>query len=230
MKLSNIKPVFTKHFIIPSLLSGLLILANFTYGFLLFHTLAELFAVVIGILMFVVVWSTHKYIRNNFFLYLGIGYLWIAILDIFHTLTYKGLPFFDISDSNTALHFWMYARFFEVLLILSAPLFLDRQLNKYKTLILGGLICCILFYFSLYVEEPIYFIEGIGLTPLKTYSEYLIIALLFVALFVYWRLNKQLSERVRLYILLSISFTIAAEFSFTKYVERSEERRVGKEC
>jgi len=203
----------------PVLLSFLLILSNYFYGFLLFHTLAELFSITIGVIMFIVVWSTHEHTKNYFLLILGIGYLWIAILDLFHTFTYKGVNFFDVPDSNTTIHFWIYTRYLEALLILIAPFFLDRRFNRINIMLVGFVITISIFYLSFYVEKPTFFIEGEGLTQTKIINEYVIISLLILSFIIYCRLGEQLSARVRKFLLLSLGLTIIAEFSFTKYVD-----------
>jgi len=209
-----------KFLFMPILMSFLLILSNYVYGFLLFHTLAELFSVLVGVIMFVVVWSTHKHIQNYFLLILGIGYFWIAILDLFHTFTYKGINIFDNSDLNVTVHFWIYTRYLEAILILFAPYFLERVFNRKTFLLLGALVTSIIFYVSFYIESPIFFVEGYGLTQSKVVNEYIIIAILSLSLFIYWRLLRdRISFRVRRYLMLSLGLTIAAEFCFTKYVD-----------
>ena len=204
--------------LVPSLLSFLLIISNLLFGFLLFHTLAELFAVTIGIIMFIVVWNTHSHIKNHFLLFIGIGYLWIAILDLFHVLTYKGMNIFDFTDANTAVQFWVYTRYLEAILILIAPLFLNRVFDRGNLILVGGFIASVIFYLSLYSELPIFFIEGEGLTRSKIINEYVIILLLLISFFIYYGLKGKLSDKVRQFILLSLSFTIIAEFCFTRYV------------
>ena len=203
----------------PAFLAGILVLINYFYGFLLFHTLAEIFSIIVGILMFVVVWSTHHYTRNNFLLYLGIGYLWIAVLDTMHTFTYKGMPFFDISSPAIALHFWIYTRFLEAVLLLTGPLFFRRQLKSHLFIWIGGIITAGVSLVSLYVENPILFIEGKGLTQTKIVSEYIIIGILLLAITIYWRHGSILSPRVKSFMLISMAFTIGAEINFTQYMD-----------
>ncbi|TNF99131.1 MAG: EAL domain-containing protein [Gammaproteobacteria bacterium] len=206
-------------FYMPMFLTGILVLININYGFLLFHTFAELFSIIVGVLMFVVVWSTHHYTRNDFLLYLGIGYFWIAVLDTLHTLTYKGLPFFDISGPNIALQFWIYTRFLEAVLLITAPLFFRHRLKSHLFIWVGGIITTVVFLASIYIEEPALFIEGKGLTQTKIVSEYIIIGIVTIAMLIYWRTGKILSSRVKSFMLISMAFTIGAELSFTQYID-----------
>jgi len=203
----------------PVTLVVVLILINIQYGFLLFHSIAELLSVIIGITMFAVAWNNHGHTKNYFLLYLGTGYFWIAVLDLFHLLSYKGMPFFDLTTSNVAIQFWIYARTFEALLMLSATLFFSRKFNPIMLFICAGLISTILFYLALYQEQPLFFVEGKGLTLAKVVSEYIIILILMIAIFIYWRTKHQLTKKIRFYLISSLVLTITAELFFTQYAD-----------
>jgi len=64
------------------------------YDYLLFHVLAELLSIVILGSMFIVGWNTKYIARNSFFLVIGVSSLFVAVLDLFHTLAYDGMGFF----------------------------------------------------------------------------------------------------------------------------------------
>ena len=61
----------------------------YTYKFLLFHCIAELFSVIIGLCVTLVVLHTWHIARNSFFVAVGSVYGFVAILDLFHMLSYK---------------------------------------------------------------------------------------------------------------------------------------------
>ena len=88
----------------PLLIIACLVLIRWQYGMQLFHSLSELFSVMVGILMLAAVWNTRRFIDNDFLLYLGMGYFWVAVLDLVHTFTIEGMPFFNINDSEVTLH------------------------------------------------------------------------------------------------------------------------------
>ena len=52
--------------------AGLYLISLFNY--LLFHSLVELFAVVIAFGIFMIAWNSRKFIDNNYFLVLGISF------------------------------------------------------------------------------------------------------------------------------------------------------------
>ncbi|MCP4123926.1 MAG: hypothetical protein GY751_19430, partial [Bacteroidetes bacterium] len=123
-------------------------------NFLLFHVLVEFFAVFIAILLAVVVWQTYSFSRNDFLMYLGCGYTWIAALDFTHTLVYKGMSIYPVEIANPATQFWISARYFEAVLLLTAPLFLSRSLNRTVAITLFGMISVALYGFIMTGHFP----------------------------------------------------------------------------
>jgi diguanylate cyclase (GGDEF)-like protein/PAS domain S-box-containing protein len=201
----------------PAILAILLIFCSY-YNYLLFHTLTEFFAVFVGVLMFAVAWNTYPYSNNHFLMFIASGYFWIALLDLIHTLAYKGMSIFPITEANLATQFWIVPRYFEALILLAAPYFLTRRLQRNGTFLAMG---CIALLFSNLVLSgyfPDAYIEGAGLTRFKIFSEYLIILLLMMAL---WRLNRkrELLQRNTFHLLvISIVFSMGAELAFTFYI------------
>jgi len=65
-----------------------------TYNYLLFHSLAEIFSIVVAWGIFLVAWNSRKYLNNNYLLFLGVAYFFVAGFDLVHTLAYKGMDIF----------------------------------------------------------------------------------------------------------------------------------------
>jgi hypothetical protein len=55
------------------------------YNYLLFHSFAEIFSIVIACAIFMVSWNSRKFLDNDYLLFIGIAYLFIAGLDLIHT-------------------------------------------------------------------------------------------------------------------------------------------------
>jgi hypothetical protein len=53
----------------------LLLYLSSRYSYLFFHAVAELFSVIIAIGTFVIVWNARRFLDNNYFLLIGIAYL-----------------------------------------------------------------------------------------------------------------------------------------------------------
>ena len=205
-------------FLLMSVLSILLVLISL-YSYLLFHSLVELFSIVVAVIMFVVAWHTYSFSRNNFLMFLGCGYLWIALLDLFHTLIYKGMRVFPaMTGANPGTQFWIASRYLEALILITAPVFLTQALNrKYVMLglavltstvigtIMGGLF-------------PDAYLDGVGLTLFKIYSEYLIITIMAVAGCILFRRRSLLTPRIYRIMLVGIALTMGADLAFTFYI------------
>ncbi|MEK6698478.1 MAG: MASE3 domain-containing protein [Nitrospirota bacterium] len=72
---------------------GLLYLAS-QYSYLLFHSIAEIFSVVVAFGIFMLAWNSRRFLDNNALLFIGIAYLFVGMIDILHTLAYKGMGVF----------------------------------------------------------------------------------------------------------------------------------------
>jgi signal transduction histidine kinase/CheY-like chemotaxis protein len=189
------------------------------YSFLTFHTLAELFAIVISYIMFAFAFSTHGFSKNNFLLFLACGYFWVGSLDLAHTLVYKDMNVFMEGSGNTAVQFWLAARHSEALLLLAAPFAARQRQNGYLLTAIFGIIALGLTFLILSGRFPIGFVEGKGLTDFKIYSEYLIDLILALALVALFRQGRGISAGEKALIAISIVLTMAAELAFTFYVD-----------
>lgn len=69
------------------------------YSYLLFHGLAEVFSIVIGAAVFLFALNARRFVERDYFLFLGIAFLFVAGLDFVHTLAYKGMNIFLVRSS-----------------------------------------------------------------------------------------------------------------------------------
>ncbi len=206
--------------VVPVLASAFLVYIS-TVNFLLFHTLVELFAIVVAIILSVVAWHTYSFSKNHFLMFLGTGYFWVAILDLMHTLSFPELNLVEAVTVNTTTQFWISARYSEAILLLVSPFYLTRSVKSlYVTGFFGAgsLLSYLLVSYDLFPQT---FIEGQGLTPFKIVSEYIIIALLVLAILNLVRKRRELNKRICKLIVLSIVFTIISEMFFTLYENMS---------
>jgi len=188
------------------------------HSFLAFHTLAELFAIIVSFVMFAIAWTTRKFTANNFLLFLACGYLFIGIIDLLHAMTYKGMNIFSLSEENFYIKSWLAARFFEALILCLAPLASFRKFDGTSLLVCLGLASLIVPLFIVTGNFPTVFVEGQGLSDFKVNSEYLIIGILVMALVSLFKFASLVSHRDKVLIGCSIIFTILAELAFTFYV------------
>ncbi|MFO7599112.1 MAG: MASE3 domain-containing protein, partial [Candidatus Desulfacyla sp.] len=189
------------------------------YSYLLFHTLVELFSIVVGCGIFIIAWNSRRLLDNNYLLFLGIAYLFVAFLDLIHTLAYKGMPVFQGYGADLPTQLWIAARYIQSLSLLIAPFFLRRRLRSAMAFgvysLLTLLVLASLFLWPIF---PSCFIEGRGLSPFKKISEYIISAILLAALAVLFRNRDEFDRDVFQWLSASIGITIVAELAFTFYV------------
>lgn len=204
---------------------ALLLLAAFgavgRYNYLLFHSIAELFSIIIAFGIFMVAWNARRYIENQYLLFVGIAYLFVGILDIAHTVTYKGMSVFTGYDANTPTQLWIAARYMESLTLLIAPLTFRRQI-KTNFFVLGYSAVALLLLLSIlhWGVFPDCFSENAGgLSPFKKASEYIISAILLASGLLLLRHRSRFDGTVLLWILLSIMMKIFSELAFSTYTD-----------
>ena len=186
---------------------------------LLFHTLAELFAITVAIISAIVAWHTYALAKNQFLLLLGCGYLFIGGLDLAHMLSFEGMPFVKNDAGNISLQFWISARLFESVLLLLAPFFIHTKYRSRNLIMVMTSITVLMFLAICQNWLPAFFIEGKGLTSTKVFLEYAIILLLLGSLLTFRRVRKEVEASSSIFINLSIMLTIFAEYSLTLYSE-----------
>ncbi len=189
------------------------------HSYLLFHSLAELFSVVVAAGIFVVTWNSRRYFQNGALLWLGLAYLFVAGMDTLHTLAYKGMGVFPNVGADLATQLWLCARFLASGAWLLAPVFLERPVNAKACL--AGFSAAFLFlvvwvfYFGSF---PTAYSEGEGgLTSFKIVSEYFISLALALSGYFLWRKRKLFDPDVIQMVLASIGTAIASEMAFTLY-------------
>ena len=200
--------------IAPVVLALVLIPVGY-FNFVLFHTLAEFFAITVAVILSVVAWYTYRFTRNNYLMYLGTGYFWIGVLDLLHTLSFEGVGIIPGSGANLSTQYWVITRVLEATLLLSAPYFLFHRLKREMSLAFFGLGTAATVFIISRQWMPYTFVEGKGLTDFKIYTEYFVIAILAAAIAVTYKFRTLLEHRIFILIALSAVSTIAAELCFT---------------
>ena len=188
------------------------------YNYLLFHSIVEMFGVVVACGIFMLAWNSRRFLDNDYLLFIGVAYLFVAVLDLAHILAYKGMNVFEGYDTNLPTQLWIAARYMESLSFLLAPLFFGRRLKDYS-LFLGYGIAVSLALFSIFYWKifPVCFVEGVGLTAFKKTSEYIISLILMASIALLLLKREKFRPDVLGLLIASISTTIASELAFTFY-------------
>ena len=219
----NLKILDSRSYFILLIVTTGLYFSNL-YNFLLFHTLAEMFTIIIAYCLFFVALNSQQYAKHSFLLFLGIGYFFIGSMDLLHTLSYKGIGIFQTSDSNNiSTQLWIAARYLESITIFLASLLSKKNINTTKIvlsyLLVTIIICLSIFYLKIFPEC---YIENLGLTTFKKISELLISLILLGTVLILLSKRKNFSQNLFKLILASICLKIASEICFIFYLNVSE--------
>ncbi|OGR40221.1 MAG: hypothetical protein A2051_04355 [Desulfovibrionales bacterium GWA2_65_9] len=189
-----------------------------TNNFLLFHTLAEFFTVIISCCVFLLVWNTAHHMTNRYLLIVGIACLNYGFIDLLHALSYKGMMLFGDNDPNLPTQLWIAARILQSISMLVAGLFLKLRFHRTLPLITFVTIAGIFVFIIFQGYFPDCFIEGSGLTPFKKYAEYIICIILATSIYLLYENREAFDRDVYITIIWSLVFTALSELAFTFYV------------
>jgi signal transduction histidine kinase len=208
--------IFLSVFFWALLIAGLYLASRYSY--LLFHSLVEVFIVVVVCSIFMIAWNARKFMDNNYFLFLGISSLFYGLLVIFHVLSYTGMGVFAGYGTDLPTQLWISSRYLQSLSLLVAPLFFKRKF--YPRLAFSGyaFVCLAILLATFHLRIfPICYVEGEGLTPFKVVSEYIIAFILLLSIVPLALHRKQLDRKILRLLLSFIILSVAAGLSFTLY-------------
>ena len=186
--------------------------------YLLFHALAELLSIVVALAAMVVASTSLRFARHHFVVFVSLAIGWCAGLDLIHTLVFKGMKLLPGDSANPATQLWIAARFIQAVALVLSPLLLVRRIH------VGWVHAAFGFTALLVVTSvgtghfPTAYVDGQGLTPFKIYTEYLIIAMLGLALVLFWRHRAVMSPLLFYGMAAATVAMMASELAFTQYV------------
>ena len=196
-------------------------------GYMPLHILLEFASIVIAMLVFAVGWNNYGGNPSGPLTLLACIFLGVGILDFSHTFSFYGMPdFVTPNGPDKAIYFWLTARSLAaagLLLAVVAP-WRPFVTNAMRYLLLAAVLIAVgylhwLFLFHQDSAKGLFLVPGKGLTPLKLYLEYAIIAVNIGTLAALWvRMSKPLPFSAAT--LFGAICTMAmSEFFFTLYAE-----------
>ena len=190
------------------------------YNYLLFHGTIEVFTIVVAIAIFTIAWNSRKTIDNNYLAFIGIAFLFIAGLDLLHTLTYKGMGVFPDVSTNLATQLWIATRYLFAFSLLIPLLFIRKKIKPFSILasyfIVTTFLILSIFYWNVFPQA---YVDGVGLTAFKIGSEYAISIILAIGIVFLVKNRKQFTDSVFKLMLLAMVTAIATEMAFTLYTD-----------
>ncbi|MDF1534165.1 MAG: MASE3 domain-containing protein [Methanosarcinaceae archaeon] len=189
------------------------------YSYVLFHSLVEIFGIIVIVSISIIVLHSRRLIDNNYYIFVGIAYLFIAVMTLLHTLAYKGMGVFIGYDANLPTQLWIATRYLESLTFLIAPLFIGHKL-KMNTIFSGyaivtSFLIASIFYWNIF---PDCFIEDVGLTAFKKVSEYVISLVLLFSIYLLFQKRSNFDKKVLNLLIVALMLNVFAELAFTFYI------------
>ncbi len=190
------------------------------YSYLLFHTLAEVFSIIVACMVFAVFWNARRFLDNACYLFIGIAYLFVAAIDLTHTLALEQMNIFKGFTNDLAIQLWIVARYVQSLSLIAALLFIGRRIVP-AYLFAGYTILTVFLYTTIFYWRvfPTCLIPEEGLTSFKVFSEYIICVILLISFVLLVLRRAEFDKGVFRLLAASIVMTIFAELAFTAYVE-----------
>ena len=190
------------------------------YNYLLFHSVVEVFSIVIAFAIFAIAWNSRRLMDNNYLAFIGIAFLFVAGFDLLHMLAFKGMGVFPNVGANLATQLWIATRYVLSLSLLTPILFMHRKVRSITVVVAYSLMSVLvlgsIFYWG---NFPQAYVDGVGLTNFKVGSEYAISLIILVAIGLLVRNKKEFSNNVYKMLIAGMAAAVATELAFTLYVD-----------
>jgi diguanylate cyclase (GGDEF)-like protein/PAS domain S-box-containing protein len=189
--------------------------------FVFLHTVVEIFAVVVAMLIFITGYLAILSPRKGAVVWLGVAFLGVGLLDGLHLMSYAGMP--DAISPNSpqkSIFFWLAARLLAAMALLVYALLpvMAEVGPRRKRLALAVMlfIVGVLGYVGLTSPDrlPALFIEGQGLTALKIGLEWLVVALNLLTLAVFWVRRVALARECLMALAFAVALSAVSEIFF----------------
>lgn len=193
-------------------------------GFISWHVFFEFISILISFCIFILPYYTYRQSRNLRSIFIANIFLIMAILDTFHTLSYKGMPYFLIenSDANRATTLWIIARLVGAVGIALGSLIRSgkrSRINRNVFLAVSvAFSLCVLVIVTYFPDAlPAMYIEGMGITFTKIILEYIVIGFLCFAGVMFLKQYFQYGGKSDILFALAIAVSVFSELAFVSY-------------
>lgn len=151
-------------------------------NYLPFHTMVEMLAVVVAMVIFATGWHVNDEKRPGASVMLACAFLAVGVLDLAHLMSYQGMPDFVTPNSpHKGIVFWLGARVMAASALLAYALLPQDPVDQAparRWLLLGSLAyVAVMAHIGLGEPDwvPQTFVAGEGLTPFKVAVESLVV-------------------------------------------------------
>lgn len=193
-------------------------------AYLAWHTVFEFLSILVSCCVFILPYYTYKQNHRLRGIFLGNIFLVMGILDMLHTFSFKGMPYFlqENNTANRATVFWIAARLIGAMGIAAACFiklnkksWIDRRIFTGISVAITMVILVVATYYPHFL--PAMYIEGEGITPVKKILEYTVILFLILAGILYLLEYFKKKNKSNLLFSVAIIISIFSEIAFTSY-------------
>ncbi len=227
----------------PSLIElGVLLLATgllYTISlknYLLFRIVVNQFNVIIAFMVFIIVWKSKVVSENRYLTFVGTALFFIACLGFLRSFAYEQIGVFTGYGANLPAQLWIAIRYLGGISFFVAPLLLTgteegekwdtKSGNEYfarEVFLIYTVITTVLLISIFHCRNfPDCYIEGVGLTPFKIFSEYVISFLFIGSLLLLYQKRDWFEVHVFRVLIAAIVLSIFAEIALTHYTYTEE--------
>lgn len=186
------------------------------------HLLIQIFIIVVSFTIAIQSWLIVPYNLSNQRLYIGALFLFLGLLEVIHTLSYKGMPFF-IKESSTYSATWLYiigrvTQAFGLLVIFTSKQKKVHSRMRWPSYSVAALFAIAWMFIILYPHQllPNLVIDGMGTTGLKNGMQYMAIVTQFLMiLFLLKHFHEDKSMNIM--IIMASIYLILGDSMFTTY-------------
>lgn len=186
-------------------------------SYYIYHSTVGIFSAFIELGIFLVATNTYKICKNDFFMFLGIGYVFVGILELIYTLSYSYINI--VSPLNIGTQFWVFVRAIEMATVLISTMFIFNKIKKPNYFLIVSIFLAILTFFLLgfmyFNAFPVLGSEGTELTKSIIAIEYIILLGFCISILIIYKARKLMDKSLFLYIQASLIFKVIHLICFT---------------
>jgi two-component system sensor kinase len=175
------------------------------YSVILFQTISEIFAVVICLGIFFVTWNSRVFIKNNFFVFLGISLFFIGVVHIVHIILYSSMPMpVVLKTANIHQQVKLVSEYFLALSLILSFYFINKKIKTYIVIPIWAGIIFIIFFLIYKGIFPANWKNNLGLTDFNELSDYIISGLLIISIMLLYKKKNIFDKEIFKFLLISI--------------------------
>lgn len=184
------------------------------------HLIFAILIIIVSATVTIQTWMFFRFTLSLHRLVIGSIFLVVTILEIFHAITYKGMPFFFVESSPYfATWFYMISRIMIAVAVLYVVVTEDKKVPLQRKWVYYGMgllfaACWLAFVYLKWLPDLV--IEGEGTTPLKNGLQLITIAVQIVAIFLIAR-KYRLNDPFYNMVLLASVYYIISDFFYIIY-------------